>query len=70
MGEIMDSMTKLQVKQCWHVQSEVKQRALVKSYLMTHPGISTSDDWLRYLAGVFGIGRMHPGYLDLDSLVH
>lgn len=65
----MDWMTKLQILQHWHVQSEAKQRALVKSYLITHPGISTSDDWLRYLAGVFGIGRMDPGYLDLDSLV-
>lgn len=66
----MDSMTQLQVMQIWHVQSEAKQRALVKSYLMTHPGISTGDDWLRFLAGVFGIGRPDPAYLDLDSLVH
>ncbi|MGI9537888.1 MAG: hypothetical protein ACR2PB_12515 [Desulfocapsaceae bacterium] len=66
----MDWMTKLQVMKYWHVQSELKQRALVKGYLATHPGISTSDDWLRYLAGMFGIGRMNPGYLDLNSLVH
>ena len=66
----MDAMTQLQVMQIWHVQSEAKQRALMKSYLMTHPGISTGDDWLRFLAGVFGIGRLAPGYPDLDSLVH
>ncbi len=66
----MDGMTKLQLIRVWHVQSEAKQRALVKSYLMTHPGISTSDDWLLFLAGVFGIGRPDPGYLDLDGLVH
>ncbi|MBT8346719.1 MAG: hypothetical protein KJO28_10510 [Desulfofustis sp.] len=66
----MDWMTQLQVMQIWHVQSEAKQRALVKSYLMTHPGISTSDDWQRFLAAIFGIGRPDPGYLDLDNLVH
>ena len=69
-GESMDSMTQLQVMHIWHVQSYAKQRALVKSYLMTHPGISNSDDWLCFLAGIFGIGKPDPGYLDLDSLVH
>ena len=66
----MDGMTKLQLMRVWQVQSEAKQRALVKSYLLTHPGISTSDDWLLFLAGVFGIGRPDPGYLDLEGLVH
>jgi len=66
----MDWMTRLQVMRCWHVQSRIKQQALVRGYLTTHPGISTSDDWHCYLAGVFGIGRMNPGYLDIDSLVH
>ena len=64
----MDWMTQLKVMQIWHVQSQAKQRALVKSYLITHPGISTTDDWLRFLAAVFGIGRPNPGYLDLDGL--
>ena len=66
----MDWVTKLKVLKYWHFQSDMKQRALVKGYLATHPGISTSDDWLLYLAEVFGIGRMHPSYLDLDNLVH
>ena len=53
----MDWMTKLQVMRYWYVQSEAKQRALVKSYLVTHPGISTSDDWLCFLAGVILLSR-------------
>ena len=57
----MDGMTKLQLMRVWQVQSEAKQRALVKSYLLTHPGISTSDDWLLFLAGVFGIARRDLG---------
>ena len=66
----MDAMTKLQVLQHWHAQSSLKQQALVKGYLMSHPGISTSDDWLFYLAGVFGVTRERQGQFDLDSLVH
>lgn len=66
----MDWMSKLQIMKCWSVQSEKKQQALVRNYLLTHPGISSSDDWIRYLAGVFGIGNVEPGYLDLDSKMH
>lgn len=65
----MDWLTKLKILQHWHAQSTLKQQALVKGYIATHPGISTSDDWLLYLAEVFGIGRMNPGYLDLDRMV-
>lgn len=66
----MNWMNKLHVLQCWHGQSEKKQQLLVKNYLLTHPGISSSDDWIRYLAEVFGIVSGEQGYLDLDSLVH
>ncbi len=66
----MDWVTKLTVLQHWHVQSELRQRTMVKDYLITHPGISTSDDWLAFLASTFGIGRMEPVYLDLEKLVH
>jgi hypothetical protein len=66
----VDWVTKLTVLKHWHVQSELRQRVMVRDYLITHPGISTSDDWLAYLASTFGIGRMQPGYLDLENLVH
>jgi len=65
----MDWMTKLKILQYWHAQSTPKQQALVKGYITTHPGISTSDDWLLYLAEVFGVGKFDSGYLDLDSMV-
>ncbi len=65
----MDLMTKLQILQHWHAQSSLKQQALVKGYIVTHPGISTSDDWFLYLAGVFGIGKMQSGDMDIDSQV-
>lgn len=66
----MDWVTKLTVIKHWHVQSDLRQRVMVKEYLATHPGISTSDDWLAYLAAIFGVGRMQPGYPDLENLVH
>lgn len=65
----MDWMTKLKILQHWHAQSTPTQQALTKGYITTHPGISTSDDWMLYLAEVFGIGRMEQSYLDLDSMV-
>ncbi|MGA7277039.1 MAG: hypothetical protein WBW79_03800 [Desulfocapsaceae bacterium] len=66
----MDWVTKLTVLKHWHVQSELRQQAMVRDYLVTHPGISTSDDWLAYLAATFGVGRMQPGSIDLGNLVH
>lgn len=66
----MDWVTKLTVLKHWHVQSESRQQAMVRDYLVTHPGISTSDDWLAYLAATFGVGRMQPGPFDLGNLVH
>lgn len=69
-GDIVDWVTKLTVLKHWHVQSELRQQAMVRDYLVTHPGISTSDDWLAYLAATFGVGRMQPGPIDLGNLVH
>lgn len=66
----MDWMTKIEIARQWHFMADIKQQAAVKSYLLTHPGISTSDDWWLYLARLFGIGKMEPGCLDLESLVH
>ena len=63
-------MTKIEIARQWHYIPETKQQSTVKAYLMTHPGISTSDDWWLYLARLFGVGKMEPGYLGLESLVH
>ena len=66
----MDWMIKLTVFKLWHTQSDIRQRAMVKDYFNLHPGISSSDDWWKYLAAMFGIGKLEPGYLDLERLVH
>ncbi len=66
----MDWVTKLEVYKQWHTLNEIKQQAVVTSYLVTHPGISTSDDWWLFLARLFGIGKLVSGYLDLEGVVH
>ena len=66
----MDWMTRLAIKRQWHFMPDTYQRAAVKAYLMTHPGISTSDDWWLFLARLFGVGKVEPGYLDLKNMVH
>lgn len=33
-------------------------------------GISFNDDWWLFLARLFGVGKLDPGYLDLEGLVH
>ena len=65
----MDWMTKIGIARQWHFTPEIKQQAAVKAFLKTHPGISTGDDWWLYLARLFGVGKLVPGYLDLESLV-
>lgn len=64
----MDWMTKIEITRQWHFMPDTKQQAAVKSYLMTHPGISTSDDWWLFLARLFGIEMMKPGSLDLERV--
>ena len=41
----MDWMTKIEIARQWHYMPETNQQAFEKAYLMTHPGINTSDDW-------------------------
>ena len=66
----MDWMTKIEISQQWHYMPEIKQQAAVKAYLITHPGISSSDDWWLFLARLFGVGKMGARCMDLESLVH
>ncbi len=63
----MDWTTKFEITRQWSFRPDQQQQSAVKAYLITHPGISTSDDWWLYLARLFGLGKMEPGYLDLEG---
>ena len=49
----MDWMSKLQIHKLWHSQSDLRQKTMMKDYLILYPGISSSDEWLLYLACIF-----------------
>lgn len=66
----MDWMTRLEIVRQCHYMPYTQQQAAANAYMMAHPGIISSEDWWLFLAMLFGIGKMEPGYLDLESLVH
>lgn len=66
----MDWITKIENTRHWHFMPEPQQQAAVKSYLMTPPGISISKNWRLFLARLFGVGKMEPGYPDLKTMAH
>lgn len=65
----MDWMTKLEIARQWNFMPDIKRQAAMRSYLMLHPAISTSDDWWLFLARLFGIGKIGPGHLNLERQV-
>ena len=66
----MDWMTSYRYSSPGTLRAICWQKAMIKDYLNLYPGISTSDDWLLYLARMFGVGRLDSGYLELESMVH
>lgn len=63
----MNQTIKHNLLKLYHSQSEIWQKALMKDYLIEHPGISSSDDWLQYLTRMFELWKLRPGYLASDE---